>query len=153
DTATHTLQSTTFVGGFPHGIVITRDGAHAFVTVPAQLVLINGVGAPTPTRYVQFVDLAAHTVTASLLLPNPPSGIALSADGTRVGVTVPAFGALVEFDASSGSATAQYTAGTNPTGLAFLPAPATAVAYGVPCPAPTGQVTLGATTLPWLGTS
>jgi hypothetical protein len=102
---------------------------------------------------VQFVDLAAHTVLASLLLPNPPSGIALSADGTRVGVTVPASGALVEFDPGSGSVLAQYAAGTNPAGLVFLPAPATAVSYGAPCPAPTGSVTLHATTLPWLGTS
>src|SRR5262249_3496959 len=36
DTATHTHQGTTLVGGLPHGVVIARDGVHAFVTVPAR---------------------------------------------------------------------------------------------------------------------
>lgn len=151
DTATHSLQSTTTVAGLPGSIAITRDGSKAFVAVPAYLAMNNGSGAPAPQRVVQTIDLTTGLVNGTLLTTVPPSGIALTLDGTRVCIGLPSAGQIVEVDPVTHAFGPQYAAGPGPGSLAMMPARAQVEPYGNACTPTTGPVTLVSTTLPWLG--
>lgn len=138
DTETNALTSTTVVRDLPSSIAINATGTKAFVTIPAYLAMSNGVGAPAPQRVLKVIDLTTHTIAATLTTAQPPSGVALSVDGARMCVALPAAGQVLELDAETAAVVAQYPAGSAPSMLAFKPAPARAEAYGAPCSASTG---------------
>lgn len=152
-TTTHALLSTTFVGGLPSSIAITRDGSKAFVAVPAYLAGIQGSFAAAPQRVVQTIDLTTNLVNGTLITTHPPGGIASVIDGSRICIAVPLAGQVVEVDPVTNAFGLSYAAGPRPSTLVMAPIPATATAYGTACPTPTGPVTLAASSLPWLGTT
>lgn len=151
DTVTHTLQSTTPVAGLPGALAITRDGSKAFVAVPAYLAGIQGNFAPAPQRVMQTIDLTTNAVTATFLTQQPPSGVARTIDGTRICITIPAIGQILEVDPVTNATLAQYAAGPRPTSATMRPATAVAESYGGSCGLAGGPVTLAASSLPWLG--
>lgn len=72
---------------------------------------------------VAVVDLASRQVARRIALPQPPAGLALSADGKILYVTGAApDGALFIVDAASGTVTAQVPTGHTPEAVAVSPA-------------------------------
>jgi YVTN family beta-propeller protein len=86
DTASNTVVTTIPVGSAPNGVAITPDGARpnesddrhhrplAYVT--------NGAD-----NTVSVIDTASNTVVATIPVRQDPTGVAITADGTRVYVT------------------------------------------------------------------
>jgi len=74
DTATDSVAGTISLGKYPYGIVITSDGARAYVS--------NQDG-----KYIWVIDTKTNTVAATIQTPKLTFGIAISPYGGRLYVT------------------------------------------------------------------
>ncbi|MGE0143458.1 MAG: YncE family protein [Planctomycetota bacterium] len=152
DTRTHASVGAIQVGSLPREVAIGVDGRTAFVTIPAYLAMVNGVGAPAPLRSLRVLDLENRNIVRSITTTHPPIGVTRSLDGRSFFVTLQSGGQMAEFDATSLALVAQYPVGPSPATVIAQPAVATSRNFGSPCVGPLGAVTTVASTQPWLGT-
>ncbi len=91
----------------PSGIVISPDGATAYVT--------SGYYGDS----VAVINTATNTVTTQVTVGQAPLGIAVSPDGTRLYVTKPSSDAVTVINTATNTVSATITVGDNPQRVAF----------------------------------
>ncbi|MDP9268494.1 MAG: PxKF domain-containing protein [Acidobacteriota bacterium] len=110
DTATNTVVATVAVGLEPVGVVITPDGAHAYVTV--------GQNQHEPF-FVSVINTASNTVTATIPVGGAPTLLAITRDGTRVYVPNHLSGTVSVIDTASNTVIATVAVGVGPYAVAI----------------------------------
>lgn len=94
DTATKRFTGEIQVDGNPYRIVLSPDGAHAYVA---------NLSGPS----VSYVDLAARVVTATVAVPPQPTGMGISPDGATLYVASQTAGTLSVLDVAAAAVRAQ----------------------------------------------
>ena len=115
DTASNTVTATISVAAQPAGIVITPDGAHAYVTSDFF-------------NIVSVIDTASNTVTATIPVQSNPEGIAITSDGARAYVANSFSNTVSVIDTTTNTALGTpITVGSLPVALAITPVTAAPV--------------------------
>ncbi|MFF9511568.1 IPT/TIG domain-containing protein [Streptomyces sp. NPDC014724] len=96
------------VGSNPLGVVLTPDGARAYV-------------ASRSTNTVSVIDTATNTVTATIATGAGPTLVAVAPDGAHVYVTVNDDALLSVIDTATNTITASVAVGAGPTGVSATP--------------------------------
>lgn len=108
DVASGVSTGTIALSGAASALVLTRDGATAFATIPSLNV-------------VQLVDLGSFTAGATIAVGTSPTQLALSPDGAALYVTNTASNSVSVVDVPTRAAVATIPVGTTPRGVSFRP--------------------------------
>lgn len=108
DTSSNTVIATITGIASPHGIAVSPDGTHAYVTSK-----VSGS--------VSVIDTASNTVTGTILVGIEPDAVVVSPDGTRVYVGNQISNSVSVIDPASDTVIATVSGISDPSGLAVAP--------------------------------
>jgi YVTN family beta-propeller protein len=123
DAASETVTGSINTFALPMSIALHPSGTKAWVSTPWNFVNTGYGAGYLPSPWVAQLDLSATELATGFSAGNPAAGNVVSADGSRLYVTIPSTNSVRVVDTATNAFVTSIPVGTSPSNIAWVPAP------------------------------